>query len=62
MNYKNFIQVKLVTKYGWNQVILLYEDNYALRSLQPLLDVTATSGGQFKVMLLLLRSILYFLL
>ena len=25
------------------------QDNYALRSLQPLLDVTATSGGRFRV-------------
>ena len=30
-------------------MILLYEDNYALRSLQPLLDVTAKSGGQFQI-------------
>ena len=41
--------MKLVERYGWTQVILLYEDNYALRSLQPLLDVTAKSGGQFQI-------------
>ena len=43
------ISVKLIERYGWSQVILLYEDNYALRSLQPLLDVTAKSGGQFQI-------------
>ena len=49
MHCYNFLSVKLVERYGWNQVILLYEDNYALRSLQPLLDVTAKSGGQFQI-------------
>ena len=43
------ILVKLVSRFGWNQVILLYEDNFALRFLQPLLDVTATSRGHFQV-------------
>ena len=46
---KYFFSVKLIERYGWSQVILLYEDNYALRSLQPLLDVTAKSGGQFQI-------------
>ena len=39
----------MVKRYGWNQVVLLYEDNYSLRSLQPLLDITATSNGQFRI-------------
>ena len=52
-NFKDLLNkilsVKLIERYGWSQVILLYEDNYALRSLQPLLDVTAKSGGKFQI-------------
>ena len=36
-------------RYQWRQVALLYDDNFSLRSLQPLLDVTATAGGNFRV-------------
>ena len=44
------VLVKLVKRYGWSQVVLLYEDNFSLRYLQPLLDITATSAGQFQIL------------
>ena len=47
------ILVALISRYQWSQVALLYDDNFALRSLQPLLDLTATSGGSFRMVAIL---------
>ena len=41
--------VKLIRRYKWSQVALLYDDNFALKSLQPVLDLTATSGPGFMI-------------
>ena len=45
----NFAAVKLIERYQWTRLALLYDDNFSLRSLQPLLDVTATAGGAFRI-------------
>ena len=44
-----FTAVKLIRRYKWSQVALLYDDNFSLKSLQPLLDLTATSGPGFMI-------------
>ena len=44
-----FSAVKLIRRYRWSQVALLYDDNFSLKSLQPLLDLTATSDGGFMI-------------
>ena len=41
--------MKLIKRYKWSQVALLYDDNFSLKSLQPLLDLTATSDGGFMI-------------
>ena len=43
------IVVLLIKRYGWTNVGILYEDNFALKTLQPILDLTAISGGQFRL-------------